>query len=294
MPLNIERLLRTNRIYYVPGSSGFINTRCPFCGDRSEHLGWRMDGSFTTCWKCGYHDTKTALRRTLRLSSARVDALLEEYEGHTAVLRRRVRAAAVDLPGTQPLSKFHRRYLESRGFDPGVLESKYQLRGTGPGELWQGMGFELRVVIPVFRDGAAVTFQGRDITDRHPARYLACPKEKSVLDCKETLYNVDNCRTTTLGVVEGVLDCWRFGDGFVATFGTRITPAQIKLLLKFRRLFFVFDPEAEAQERAEAAARRLAALGREVEVVSIAGMADDPGNLSDAQAVQIKKELGIL
>ena len=53
--------------------------------------------------------------------------------------------------------------------------------------------------------------------------------EKSVVNYKDILYNMDRVQGEKVVVVEGITDVWRMGDGFVASFGTTLTSAQINL-----------------------------------------------------------------
>ncbi len=80
------------------------------------------------------------------------------------------------------------------------------------------------------------------------------------------------------------------GDGFLGSFGTGMTKAQINLLSNFEEIFFMFDPGREAQAKAKEYAELLASIGRVTEVVKLDGD-KDPGELSDGEARYIRRQL---
>lgn len=286
---DVERFFRDYRISYKRDSEKFFAIRCAFCGDSSQHMGWSVDG-YVNCWKCGGHSLLYSIQKLLNVSRKSAEEIQHEYDGISRHLKAtgKIRAKSLKLPGTA-LGKYHRRYLKKRGFDPDTMIKKYGLLGTGPNEEWEGMDYELRIIIPI-RDisGKIVSFQGRDITGRTKLRYKGCPKEKSVVYYKDILYNAENATPHAVGVLEGVTDVWRMGNGFVATFGTSITDSQVRELSRYERVIFMFDPEREAQERARKAAVRISSLGRTVELVELkAGR--DPGELDEEEAHRIRK-----
>jgi DNA primase len=83
------------------------------------------------------------------------------------------------------------------------------------------------------------------------------------------------------------------GDGFVATLGTAVTPAQVRLLgQRFKKVTFLFDPEPEAQGKARKVGAQLAAMGTEVELIDLE-LPRDPGDLSPRKAAYLRQELGL-
>lgn len=274
-------------------SPEFIQTRCIFCEDPSDHLGWHVSGKFVNCWRCGGHSIESALRRLLNLSWGQVNALIRQYEeqGSLSVRmglneRKKPRAKKIELPG-HPLDNQHIRYLERRGFDPEYLAKKYGLLGTGIAGEWK-----YRIIIPIYFRGRLVSFQGRDITDRQRLRYKSLGIEKSVMHYKHTLYNIDNCTGDCAVVFEGPFDVWRWGVGGVATYSTAITEWQIRLLSRYKRVFFMFDSEPEAQELALKAGRKLASMGVKVEVRDLE-LERDPAELTDLEVRELRKDLKI-
>jgi DNA primase len=276
-------------------SPGWINISCVFHPD-SNHLGYSPEGKFY-CWKCGGHHVETVISRLLVCSSREAKRIVSDYEAANRsrrVLNKKENSAKItnkkiNLPGEE-LSKYHRRYLKKRNFSPRHLIDKYGIVGTGPSELWRKRDFQLRVIIPIIEDGKLISFQGRDITDKQKLRYKGCPIEESRKHYKHTLYNIDNCPGSTIRLVEGITDVWRMGDGYAATFGTTMTDYQIKLLTRYEHIYFIFDPEAEAQQKATRAAEKLASFGKRVERV-VLDKKCDPGDLSEKEADELRNLL---
>lgn len=248
------------------------------------------------------------VRRLLGVPRDEAEKVYAEYSGATGIragLNRKgpresdiVKPTKIYPPG-EALSTYHRRYLSDRGFDPDRLEQMYGLTGTGPNESWEGSDFRLRIIIPIHdHRGRLVSFQGRDITGKQELRYKACPVAKAIMNYKDTLYGAHHAwGLSRIVAVEGVFDQWRMGDGFVSTFGTSLTDAQIAVLAQWPEIIFLFDPEKEAQARALEYAKTLASLGRQVELVEADfgldanGDPRDAGDLSEEEARELRMEL---
>lgn len=192
----------------------------------------------------------------------------------------------LQLPlGTGAMTIRHKDYLRGRGFDPDLLEAKYGLLGTGPTGHCPH-----RIIVPVFHRGRMVSWQARDVTSRVELRYISASQANEEVPHKTILYNLDNCRGDSVLVVEGITDAWRLGDGACATFGTKFTQAQVVLLAGFRRVFLVYDGEAQAQTQARRLCRALGLVGvREVRNVILDG--GDPGSMEQGEAKRLKQEL---
>ena len=207
---------------------------------------------------------------------------------------------SITLPG-KPICEPHCKYLQGRGFDPKELEFYHGILGTTDIGYWQGIDFRYRIIIPVYDvNGNLCTFQGRDYTGIQDLRYKCCPVEKAVTHHKHLLYGAELARNRSrIVVVEGVFDQWRLGPGAVATFGTSLTREQVNLLTLWEEVFFLFDPEPEAQQHARDYAKDIASCGRYVEVcaaefgVDKNGNPRDPGDLTPDEARGVMKELGV-
>lgn len=271
-------------------SPGWVNIRCPMCSDQSNHGGFNPSGGYYHCWKCGGHAIPAVIRALLGGTWDDARTIADSYDGyladHCAQLRKKPQGKRIELPGG-PLESMHRRYLRGRGFKPSELARKYGIQGTGVAGDWK-----YRIIIPIYYRGQLVAYQGRDITGKARLRYKTLDVESCVVDPKHILYNLDNCQGATIGVVEGVFDAWKMGDGIAATLGTAMTKSQIRILSGYSRVLFIFDPEPEAQARAQRSAEALAALGIDVEVVNTE-LDHDPGDMTPDEVQGLRRELGI-
>lgn len=278
--------------YDMRVNPGWINVQCPWCPDHSKNGGWNIAGSYFHCWRCGGHGDVATVAKMLRVSRERAEDEISPYEGRTGLLKKinkkEAKQKSIDFPFSE-LSKRDRKYLKKRHFDPDFLAEKYKIASGGITGHWA-----YRIMIPFYLDGKLVTYQGRDTTGIPKNRYDNLPIEDSVVNPKHLLYNLDNCKGTHAYVMEGVTDVWRFGDGFIATMGTSLDPAQIRLMAKrYKSITFLFDPEIEAQSKAKKHASLLASLGRAVEIIDLE-LDHDPGDCTEEEVISIKKELGIL
>lgn len=275
-------------------SPGWTNIQCPFHED-SNHGGFKNGTDWYNCWKCKHHFLDEVVQKLLGVDRRKAKEIISEYQTdespiHSIWKRKKAEASSIELPGdllnTTIEGSTGRRYVKKRGFDPDYLTEKYKLRSTSFFGDWK-----FRLIIPFYFKERVVSFQGRDITGKQELRYKTLAVQKSIVDPKHILYNIDNCKKDSVFVVEGAFDVFRMGDNFVATLGTSLTEYQIKLLAGYKRIVFIFDPEKEAQDRAREYASRLSALGRKVEIVDLE-MDKDPGDLTEKEAQKIKKELG--
>lgn len=281
---------------------GWVQTHCPFCTDGSHgfHLGWNTSSGNLSCWRHGF--TRLLEYLTTRHSPEEARRLRRQYETqqatpnevqHPDVVRRQIEAIrerGVPTPiGVGPLKKAHRKYLRSRGFNSKKLEKTWELQGT----TWIGKPlWTWRVVGPV-RDikGEVVAYMGRAI-GKHPSKYVYTEADLMRIPSEELLYGVHLAdRKKGVVVVEGPADAWRIGPGAVAVNGIKWRKEQATILRRFRRRFIMFDPEPEAQNKAEELAEYLSMFKGSTEVIS--GLKCDPGDLDPGEVRKIRRELGI-
>lgn len=302
MIIDIIRLYNDRGVRYeLPGhkhvTDGWVGVPCPFCsGNPGYHLGYCTDpgsryaGRYV-CWRCGPKKTLVALGRILSTDENETRHVLHLYRQDNGALpaykpeikRRR----ELLLPaGTDKMTRRHRDYLQQRQFDPNQLEQLWELQGTGPvGD------YKHRIIIPIRHRGKLVSYQGRDITGKSGMKYKACRQEHEVIEHKHCLYGLDKAKRDRVIVVEGVTDVWRLGPGAVATFGVKFKPAQVALLLRFKRVFILFDPDPEAQHQAELLGTCLAGAGRDIQIIQLDGTSGDPADLPQQEADDIVAEL---
>lgn len=268
-------------------SQGWLGVKCPFCVDKSNHLGINLHSKAFSCFKCG--ETGTIFRYVAALEPGGELAarqVLAEFRSSELALDFKPQTEPVkhfNPPETTPLSGAAKVYLRKRKFPYKMLQTKYQIAGFDAIST-----YKFRLFIPVFFNEQMVTFTTRSYTDQIEPKYLHYPKRKSSLFVKETLYNIDNAKDNTVVVVEGPIDAWRIGDGAVATYGVVFTQKQIKLLReRFKRVFVMYD--TDAQDQAEKLTDSLACFSLEVHNIKLAK--GDPGGLTHTEAQEIRREI---
>jgi len=268
---------------------GWVGIQCPMCNDHSDHGGFNLRSGYYYCWRCGWHKIEDVISRLIKVSGNEAFSIYRRYEGHSKIVGHlnRERAEKV-VPIGDSLSSIHRKYLERRGFNPDYISEKYKVRGT----LETGNSWKFRVIIPFFYEKEIVTYQGRSVVEGKEPRYLNLENEKSIIPAKEILYNLDNATGNKVILVEGIFDCWRMGDGAVASMGVEMTDKQLEHLLKFKKVFILFDNEPQAQKNASQVGTMVSSMNIDVELLFL-NHRKDPSELTDEEADEIKKELKI-
>lgn len=295
--LDVKKLYRDYNIQFWESgknvSPGWVNIRCPFCGDQSNHLGFSPQGNYV-CWRCGSHSLRKVLSRILGVDPIGFKNIIVSYGG----MRRRkdeieeqvrIGSRKFKLPsGTESLGPRHRAYLHSRNFDDEKLEREWGLVGTGPISQLDNIDFKHRIIAPILWYDRTVSFQARDYTGKSNLRYITCPQERELVHHKNILYGKQE-EWRSIGIcVEGITDVWRLGPSAFATFGINYTPAQVHEMKRFEQVFVVFDDEPQAQEQANKLVFELCFHGISAESILIDG---DPGDLSQDDADCMVKEL---
>jgi len=277
--------------YYPEGtknvSKGWIGIACPFCGDSSNHGGFNLSNGEYSCWKCGGHSLWNTIKALTDKSN--IKEIIDNYQ--TFGFEQKVRTtlqgvSSIEVPGQTPLTSIGRTYLEGRNFDPDYLIGKYDLREGKPNTY-----HAYRIIIPIYYKYKAVSYQSRRIFKNDPMRYKNCPIEREAVHMKDICYNLDNCKRRTGVAVEGIPSVWRIGDDCFATFGTSFQPQQLLVIKEyFDKVFWLYDPEKIAQEKAKKAAGMISSIGVEVEIIGIEGY-DDPDKLTQKDVMYLRKEL---
>jgi len=283
--------------YSTDATNGWIGINCPFCNDHKYHGAININGGYFNCWKCGGFPLDKTIQKLLLLKRSEAIQIINEYDSHTALTRKlnnkkieKVNVNKIDMIGGS-LEKIHRKYLKSRGFNPDYLIDKYQITGT----TISPPNYKFRIIVPIFHNGKLVSYQGRAIKKANPLRWKGLSPEKSVINYKHTLYGLQFTNNEQIGVVEGIADQWKMGDGFVCSFGTALTNHQLKLLSNYQKVFFLFDPGA--QDKAKKYAKLLAGLKNDIEVECVdleLPNEKDPGDLDQGQVAEIRNELGFV
>lgn len=276
---------------------GWVNTPCPFCrGNSGYHLGYNLNEDHFYCWRCGWKPIVKTVAALISVSERETEQIIKLYG---LAIRRRTKEAAnkieFQLPSRcGPLERSHRKYLEGRNFDPEKLEAEWGLLGTSVvSKLKKGDGtpidYRRRIVIPFRWNGETVSFDSRDITGKAMEKYLACPKERELLEHKRIVYgNQEKWEKTGL-CVEGPTDVWRMGPRSFATSGIKFTPAQLRVIANsFKRVFVLYDEDPQAVIQARKLVKELRMRGVECKRIPITG---DPGGMPQDEADYLVKQL---
>lgn len=270
----------------------WTNIYCPMC-NRRGYGGIHITGKYW-CWKCGGHYFSTVVMHLLNIRKAEAEQIIAAYELHsefTGYQKKQIEGVKAIAEIGDDLKPLHKSYLKQRGFSPAYLSEKYRIKGT----LHAPSDFKYRIMIPIYQGKRLVSYQGRDVTGDAALRYKVLPPEQSVIHYKHTLYGEQFADYSQIGVVEGVFDQWRMGDGFVCAYGTALTAYQLKRLARYDRVFFLFDPGAG--DKALQYARELSALrhGIQVEYIDLElPVGIDLGDLSESESKKIRRELNFI
>jgi len=300
MQIDYVRLFNDYHIDYKRDTDNYVNVNCPFHdnGSRGYKGGFNLTEGFYHCWVCESHSIYKVLKELLSVEYYQVEGILEKYTGNVLVRnklnKKKASAQKIVLPCDE-LNKRGRNYLIKRNFDPDYIYEKYKVVGIPFTGRYAG-----RLILPLFYNNRLVSFQARSILSKRKCdeldilRYESLRIEDSVINPKHILYNLDNCRNDFAIVTEGFFDAIRWGDDCCATLGTSTSPEQRVLLAKrFVKLFIIFDPELEAQERAKKLAKQMAALGvADVQLIDTE-LKHDLGAAREKEIKTIKRSLGI-
>jgi DNA primase len=305
--LDVVRLLDEYGIEYSEQSShkskGWINVKCLFCDDHSDHLGINIEQGSFHCYICGTKGGKFDLIRAVSQvnDEEEVVQIIRKFQmkdssgsrisrtrSYSAPTRRNF-AVKCNLPtlATPFLPELHASYLRRRGFDPDYLTKKYNLHAC-----YMSGDYKYRIIIPIYYEHKLVSFTSRDVTGIRVPKYLNSKISESILDPKSCIYNTDHLDKSML-VLEGPADVWRIGDGAVCTFGTEVSEAQINLFAEIikrkeiRKIMVMFDPEPTATKKAKDLALVLSSFAKDVAVVEYESD-KDPGDFMDEEVKQVR------
>jgi len=299
--MNITKFYEDFNIFYASEGDrhyrpGWINVECPFCtGNPGFHLGWNLENNYFYCHRCGHHWDCPTIAKLIGVSKKEAQQILKQYKiGKPRVAKEvkvKIRAKSHKFPsGAMLLTDRHKLYLEKRGFDPDRLEREWNLFGTGPVAMLDGINYKHRIIAPVFWNGMRVTFQARDITGKHRLKYMACPQDRELVHHKDILYGKQTAWNGTGIAVEGIFDVFRFGVSAFATFGIKYTSSQVRFIAKmFQRVTIVFDPEEQALKQANKLMNEL--KFRNVQANVMSGLDNDPASMKQDDADYLVKTI---
>jgi hypothetical protein len=150
--------------------------------------------------------------------------------------------ALTELPPDHPA----RIYLESRGFDPDLLSTQFQIGFCVSAKEPKFEVMVNRLYIPIIFRNELVGWQCRAIGPTTAPKYLNAHMRKSGL-----LYNFDNAISQPfIIIVEGVPSVWRLGSAAVCIFGKSLSMLQQNLITQnFRNkpIFLMLDSDARTE-----------------------------------------------
>jgi DNA primase len=255
--------------------------------DQSNHLGINLQSKVFSCFKCAEKGNAIKLIQTIDGCNVKTAFnTIREYSGDAFIPREKHYQSKVKFPlGTSKnFSTQHLSFLENRRYEAQTVIKQYDLYTTGPvGD------YKHRLLIPIFIKNRIVSFVGRDITNQSKIKYKNSSEQYSIKDVKQCLYNMDSIIRDKAVVVEGIFDAWRIGNGAVATFGTKYTREQLRLLKGLKQVFVMYDEDASAIS--EKLAYDLTAFVPQVEVLKLSE--GDPDNLTDDDVKALRKDLNL-
>ena len=298
MPFNAKQFCTDYNInWFPPGTknvgANYIGIQCPMCGDKSNHGGFNIKRASYSCHRCKGHWLPKVIAILTKTNIHEAKNIIKKYSSGQSEISKtkkeeyKYSSKVVFPPETGPLTDKAKEYLISRNFDPNYLASEWGLLSTGH------LGnFKFRILAPIYLKGRLISYQCRDITGKSENPYKGCPIEESVYFLKYTLYNFDRAVINKKCiVVEGIIDNWRMGQNAVATFSMNFMPQQVLMLARnFDDIFILYDAEDFAQEQADKLYYQLTVgYNKNVEILTLPE--GDPGDLSDDDAKQIRKEI---
>lgn len=302
--MSIENLYIDYNIEMAPDGhkhnrEGWVNTSCPHCsGSSGYHLGFNEGGNYYYCWKCGGHGVDYTIGKLLGISINRANDLIKEYrlsdkrmsQSGDSIIK--IGKRVFKYPsGLQALKTPHKKYLWNRGFNPNYLEKVWGVQATSMTSSLDSISYKFRILVPIYWGGEIVSFQCRDYTGKQKKKYMVCPTERERIHHKDIVYGLSQYWGSRRGlIVEGVFDAWRFQGRACALFGIGYTRNQVRQIKNlFDEVFIMFDPEPQAQQKAEQLRKDLVFKG--VRAYRYEGIKTDPGELSNGEALDIIKEL---
>lgn len=240
-----------------------IGVQCPFCDDHSDHMGIFKENLAVSCRRCGLKGDFAYLlailtNRTKEICREEILSFSEisfEKDAEQQILEILYGQSGEEAP-KEPTKvipiKFPDYFVPIEKLDSPLLDSYIQKRrisreiliGQGCG-ICQAGKFMNRLIVPVFFEGQLVAYQGADLTGRSEIKYKADSKDSKI---KEYFFRWDklNRNLEYVIIVEGLMDSLRLLGNTLASFGTSLTSAQIKRLIKLnpKKLIFAYDGDA--------------------------------------------------
>lgn len=244
-------------------SQGWIGINCPHkhgpYKDVDYFLGIEQTTGRCSCWSCGTLKPVDVVATLLQVTVPEAFTILKPYNKGKVYAESEsiIGVSEVILPPKIPFTSIELDYLKSRNLNQQHIDN-YKLQSGG----FFGF-FAYRIVIPIYQNNRLVSATSRTVVN-NKLRYLTLPPQKEVSPHKHTLYAKDFVPNKKVVVVEGPIDAIRGGPGFIATYGTEITPEQIMLLTKYDELCILGDDDFAGKKSARRLADQLSILSNTI------------------------------
>ena len=251
--VTLEEVVRKHITLPVqPRSNGWYSIRCQVCDEnpRKKRGGWLFSEQKVAyhCFNCGisavYDECDGNLSKVMRDILAAYQIPADEIH---KVIRTSMRHKKANTPKTAKKLKLETKelllpshfyelgshtndpwdtvateYLDTRGMSP--ADYKFYLSDD---KMWKG-----RLIIPMYRKGRLIFYQGRDMTgSKKRVKYLSPAEGKD-----SVFYNYDEITKSTeepLYITEGFFDAFHIQA--IATLGNEMSDIQVKILTQSRR-----------------------------------------------------------
>lgn len=288
MTADLRTLYEQNKVNFRSSggstSRGWLQTDCPYCGPGSGkfHLGASLTKAVYNCWKCGRLPYLKTLHYVTGLGMRECYEFLQLIPKQRHLEREEVFGKLKIPKGIRHLTKSHRNYLKSRGFDWKEIAAVWGVGSLG----MEAMPLQHRLYIPIDLYNRQISWTTRSILPDAKLRYISAKPEQEAYPHKRSLYGIDYVTHTVL-VVEGPTDVWAVGPGAVGTFGTAYTDEQVARIARVPNRYICADHSARTTT--EKLADRLAMFPGETHTVEID--AEDPGSAGPREIKALRKLL---
>ncbi len=197
--------------YYTRGenvANGWVGITCPFCSDRTNHMGINLSEHYYSCWKCNTKG-KNFLYVISVISGIKFKDLLSKYPDIEKKVKDGFTGGSVPFFNTYSLRhNMSYEYLtsESRKFSDSEinkLEKDYKISYILDGN------YSNRLFIPIIEDGYEINFLTRSVSD-DKLRYLNAGESQCIKPLSECIYGIDFIKTIENGdllfLQEGIFD----------------------------------------------------------------------------------------
>lgn len=318
MPVDFEAIFNK---YNIPTAQsgrhkrhGYSNVTCCYChGNTGNHLGFCHETGTCVCFRCSSKYAPKALADVLKIDIDKAKQLISDHTTGFLKLsfegfKSEVDTVDIKKLNLRPLIKFHREYLENRGFNVNRLIHFFDLKSTGYET--DPFYFKNKIFVPYYLNRELITYTTRDVSvdtkqSGMRAKYVTCKKTEGLLPPNHFVYNYDNIKhrkkMRTL-FFEGPMDTFKFPMCSGALSGIKFTSSQVKFIVdNFDHPVFLLDQDEAGDIASQKAFDEIEILtGNPPEIYELDGSlknpdgsVKDPGDMTYEEADELLKILDI-